>query len=299
MDNRTLLRVGRYAGVLLALFSFLYMYRIGKDAVLQRPSVNAWTLATTLLLCCAHAVFPFVSAYTWKLTVEVASKQQMSWRDAVRIYVKTNIAKYLPGNVMQYIGRNVVGARYGWTQAHLAFGSILEIIFVIFIPAGILLMFKISGLWSLPDSYSLGGISTIAAIALLSSVIAASLWIYVKDRSVAGRLSAAILKTTAVATGSMLLYTAFFYVIAGYFFGVHLRTTDFVNIACSLTVAGYASLLTPGLPGGIGVKESLSVVLVSAYGYDKATLVVVLLFARAFSVIGDVLAFVIVAKFVK
>jgi uncharacterized membrane protein YbhN (UPF0104 family) len=109
----------------------------------------------------------------------------------------------------------------------------------------------------------------------------------------------AILKTTVLAFGSMLLYTAFFYAVAVYLFGVRLREADFVNVACSLTLAGYAGVLTPGLPGGIGVKESLSVVLLSAYGYDKATLVVVLLFSRAFSVIGDVLAFALVAKFVK
>ena len=296
MDKRTLLRVGRYAGFGIALLSFFYMYRIGKDAVLQRPPFTAGTLAIAILLCCGYAVFPCVSAYTWKLAVEVASKQKMSSGDAVRIYVRANIAKYLPGNVMQYVERNLVGARYGWAHKHLALGSVLEVIFVIAIPACILLAFKSSGLWQLPDAYSLGGISTIAATALLFTALAVGLWVYFRARGVARQLAVAILKTTVLAVGSMLLYTVFFYVVAVYLFGVDLREADFVNVACSLTVAGYAGLLTPGVPGGIGVKESLSVVLLSAYGYDKAALVVVLIFSRALSVIGEVLAFALVAN---
>jgi len=104
------------------------------------------------------------------------------------------------------------------------------------------------------------------------------------------------LKIAGISLASMFAYAVLFYSTGSILFGGMFRSTDFINIACALTVAGYAGVLTPGVPGGIGVKESVSVMLVSAYGYDKGNVVIISLFTRGLSVIGDLLAFFIVTR---
>jgi hypothetical protein len=315
--NRALALV-RYLGYALALLSVGYMYTVVKDVELRPPRYTALTYVLIVLLACGHMLIPFVSAYVWKLTVELASGRSMRYREAISIYLRANIAKYLPGNVLQYAGRNYLGVRSGWTHLQLSLGSFLEVLGGILIPFAILATLGLTRLWTLPTSYSLhyslpsipsGGIVVVVALVL----VAAGGMFYLKNRwttlhkamaefewrSFLNRLPGTVVQMTLLSLMNTILYTLFFYAIGTHLLGVYFRNSDFINIACSLTAAGYAGILTPGLPGGIGVKESLSVVLLSGYGYDKPGLVAVSLTARAFLVVGDAAGFFVATRLAK
>jgi len=308
----------RYLGYALAVLSVAYMYSLVKNVEFQPPRYTALTYVLIVLLGCGHMLIPFVSTYVWKLTVELASGRAMGYRDAISIYLRANIAKYLPGNVLQYAGRNYLGVRAGWTHLQLSLGSFLEVLGGILIPFAILATLALTQLWTLPTSYSLhyslpsipsAGIVVVVALAL----VAAGAMFYLKNRlttlhkamaefewrSFLTRLPRTVIRMMLLSLMNTILYTLFFYAIGTYLLGVYFRNSDFINIACSLTAAGYAGILTPGLPGGIGVKESLSVLLLSGYGYDKPGLVAVSLLARAFLVIGDAAAFLVATRVAK
>ena len=70
-----------------------------------------------------------------------------------------------------------------------------------------------------------------------------------------------------------------------------IKTADFFNANAALSIANYTSILTPGVPSGLGVKESVSFLLISAYGYPKEILMISILAYRIASVLGDFLAF--------
>jgi len=314
-------RIAKYLQIIsygLALLSFVYIYRIAKTAVVERPVYTATTYAIIFILCGASSVLPFVSAYIWKLVVELVSRRTMLFDEAIVIYLRANIAKYLPGNVMQYVGRNYVGANYGWRHTHLVLSSILEIICLVVIPFSILTAFYLGNLWTLPDSYSVmmrsflnSGVLAVVGTLLVLAFVALVAYGARNTASiknlrqefelhvVASKLGITVSKITLLSIASMFANTLLFFSIGSKMFGIHFRGGDFVNVACALTVAGYAGILTPGLPGGVGVKESLSVLLISAYGYEKAGLAIVLVGARALSVVGDVVAFLIAMRLKK
>jgi uncharacterized membrane protein YbhN (UPF0104 family) len=300
----------RYAGYAVTLLSLYYVARIASQASLTLPQYTARSFAIMAAACAGYAVFPFISAYTWKLSVELVSGRRMPFDEAFGVYLKTNIAKYLPGNLMHYVGRNILGARHGWPHNQLALGSLLEVFSSIVIPFAILVAFHLLGLWTLPSALfraaaSVPDAATLAIVAAVLAIAVLALWSRLSGvvsglrellrqnatRGWVAELGAFALKITLLSLAGLFGATLLFYVIASGLLGIDFRGADFINVGCSLTIAGYAGILTPGVPGGLGAKESLSVILLSGYGYDKANLVMVALLARVFSVAGDVIAF--------
>src|SRR4030095_15078852 len=81
----TLLRILGYA---LAALSVGYMYSLVKDVELRPPRYTALTYVIILFLGLGYTLIPFVSTCFWKLTVELASRRSMSFRDAFSIYLR-------------------------------------------------------------------------------------------------------------------------------------------------------------------------------------------------------------------
>ena len=302
----------RFAGYGVTLLSLYYIGRIAAEAPLTLPHYSARNVATLAAVCAASAVFPFLAACTWKLSVELVSGRRMGLGEAFGVYVTSNIGKYLPGNVMQYVGRNYLGARQGWPHHQLALGSIVEIVSIVAIPFAILVAFHVAGLWTWPPallraSERVPDATTLAVAAAIAATLAVALWSRLrgiaaaiaevarrgKARAWAARAGAFVVKVTGISLAGLVGSTILIYALAATLPGAEFRSADFFNVACSWTIAGYAGILTPGVPGGIGVKESAAVILLSAYGYDPANLVMVSVLARVSSMVGDVIAFLI------
>jgi len=306
----------RYAGYGVTLLSFYYIGRIAAESSLALPRFTARTGATIAAVCVAYAAFPFVSAWTWKLSVELVSGRRMGFGEAFGVYVTTNIGKYLPGNVMQYVGRNYVGARHGWPHSQLALGSIVEVVAIVAVPFLILVALHLANLWTLPTAFPLAAgrlpdATTLAVAAAIAAILVLALWSRLtgivtaigeltrrgRARALAARAGAFVVKVALLSAAGLVGTTALFYALATTLPEAGFRAADFFNIGCALTIAGYAGILTPGVPGGIGVKESASVILLSAYGYDQASLVMLALLARVCSMAGDVIAFLVAVRF--
>ena len=71
--------------------------------------VENWRMFFTV--CAAGIVLKaatvFLSAGAWCLWLEFFSGRRLERRDALHVYAKANIGKYLPGNVMHYVERSL------------------------------------------------------------------------------------------------------------------------------------------------------------------------------------------------
>jgi len=299
----------RYAGWVVTAASLYYIGRIVLESPPRLADATPATLGQAAAVCVAYAVFPFISAYTWKLAVELVSRRPMSFEQAFGVYVTTNVAKYLPGNVLQYVGRNYAGARHGWSHRELALGTLVELGAIVAVPLALLAALFVAGLWTLPDGLVLdaGRLPGAAALGIAAALVVLVVAILASRgaRIVAGfeewrregaamasaaRTGAFAGKVALLSLAGFLGTTALFYAIALQLVGLPLRAADFFSVGCALTLAGYAGILTPGVPGGIGVRESASVILLAAYGYDPAGVVAATLLARIGSIAGDVIA---------
>ncbi|CAN0424819.1 unnamed protein product, partial [Ectocarpus sp. 13 AM-2016] len=70
----------------------------------------------------------YLLAFAWSACLQKFSRNPVSPEAAVQLYAFATFAKYLPGNVFHYAGRQIAAARLGYGQKAPAQASLLEIL---------------------------------------------------------------------------------------------------------------------------------------------------------------------------
>ncbi len=191
------------------------------------------------------------------------------------IYGKSQIAKYLPGNIFHFAGRQVLGHMHGVSHATLIKTSLWEII-LIAVSAIIIGLLKLIDILS-----SASALNFLFIIGILVTVIL-----------IAKNLSQAYLK-------AFLAYFLF-HAVAGFLFilainllqqGVFIQPLSAINIMSAYVLAWLIGFFTPGAPGGIGVREVALLTLVGK-SYPEETILLALLLSRIITTMGDVWLFI-------
>ena len=309
---------------MLTVLSLAYIVYLLVNIDFSELQINSPYLS--LILIVAFGAFASVSiiigAYSWKLILEFVNGAPVATQDVFRVYLNANIAKYLPGNVMHYAGRNYLGSRLGWKNTEMAFSSLLEYIFGFGLTGLIIVLFALVGLVNLPQQFELTVdthvIAKYLAIGILIVLTAVTLlfsyrYFLVKEqlgvttqkmygyacRFFTVKFLILFVKMFFITLGCFLINCIFYFYLCDLILDFQIRPEDFFNANAALSIANYTSILTPGVPGGIGVKESVSILLLSAYGYPKESLLLSLLVFRITCVLGDVFPFFLIKLFPK
>jgi hypothetical protein len=315
-------KITELIGYVLTFLSLIYIAGIlvNIDTGQLQISHPLWSLVLILVFGALASVSVCIGAYSWKLILEFVNGAPVATQDVYRVYLNANIAKYLPGNVMHYAGRNYLGSKLGWKNTEMAFSSLLEYIFGFGLTGLIIVLFALVGLVNLPQQFELTVDTEVIAkylgigfLIVLTAVTLLFLYRYflVKEQpgvtakkmsGYAGRFFTVkflilFVKMFFITLSCFLINCIFYFYLCHVILDFQIRPEDFFNANAALSIASYTSILTPGVPGGIGVKESVSVLLLSAYGYPKESLLLSLLVFRITCVLGDVVPFFLIKLF--
>lgn len=198
-------------------------------------------------------------AYGTVWWLAAGAKDFAPWVKTQRVYARANIAKYVPGNVFQYIGRYQLAISAGMPQRQAALSIALESLVMIL---AALLVAGLGYLWSpaplafLPDS--LRGARWLLA---LGAVVAAV--VYWQRQSVFNLLrTLRDMVTPQRFLSAMILNIIIFAAIGG-------AVTELASAFAPATAIGWLDytwgfaiawvlgFLVPGAPGGLGVREAV------------------------------------------
>ena len=70
----------------------------------------------------------FFMSTPWVQFVRILSGKKIAMKDALPVYTKCNLMKYVPGNVFQYVGRNQLAADLHISHVDVACATVLEIL---------------------------------------------------------------------------------------------------------------------------------------------------------------------------
>ena len=221
-----------------------------------------------------YAASSVLLASAWRdLLAALGHPAGLRW--CVGAYGLSQPAKYIPGNVFQFVGRQAMGAAEGLPHGVLARSSLHEVLSLA--AAG-----AIIGLWALPlIDDRLAWLSTphAGAAVIVLGLLAA--------RLTAGARMARVL-------GAHLLFllaaaTVFFWLL-GLLAPHPDQAAAWLPIWGAYTAAWMAGFATPGAPAGLGVRELVLLFLLSGRVQEETLLVAVAL-ARLITVLGDLLFF--------
>lgn len=301
--------VGRLITILSLVFVGYAIYKLLKnhDAHIK---IENWPLFifVGLLSAIMIAVGVYIQGTAWKSWLDFFVKKKTDLKEALCVYAKANIGKYLPGNVMHYVERNLFAQKTGAPQASIALSSVFEIgsqVLIAIIIAVITAHDKIFKLLDqlLPQDWRKYSVILCVAGILVMAVVIFVAWhiAAVKIKKLLEGYSIAGVVITLIK--AMLLYMSVM-IIGGIVMIVLYRymggRPDFRQ--CMLIISGYViawvlGFVVPGAPGGIGVREF---VLVNVLGpVVGAQLIVTLMVVhRLITIVGDVVAY-LVQQFIR
>lgn len=295
-------KIIKYTGYIITIIAFIF---IGKSFLSMNLDVkyikNPFSAVIfVILMSIGYAVTVYISSYAWKSILEFINKGHIPFKDITGVYVKSNIAKYLPGNVMHFAGRNLLAARLGFKQLDITFCTILEIIMLIFTAVIISLIFAMK-IFKNSLEYALIKINHnviwVILIALVILVLLA-IWTVCKKKQLLKSYSHIFTKKFLILLCKLFFIYSITLIIPGLFLMLSLKLILHFNVSLNMTMIIISSytiswvlgFISPGAPGGIGIRETiLLLILTPFYTNDVVLLAAILL--RLISVFGDLIAF--------
>lgn len=295
-------KIAKIAGNLLMIAALVFLIKkiTGMDAdFTQFGSPNVITaLAASFIVQTAVIV---MGTFPWLMFTQALSGAKIPFSAAMPVYTKSNVFKYVPGNVFQYIGRNQLAADMNISHVDVACATIFDVLFCV-LSTGIISVVLLGGeIAGLLGKYgkNLLIIAAAAVLILTAGIVVVRLKF---SRQVGGYL-ARYRKAFEPGNRNKFIYGASYYLLQNlvsaisYFVSLALvfgGTVDFpklISLTGAFMFAWIIGFVTPGAPGGIGIRESV-MLFVCGDEYESKVLLFVLVMRFA-SILADVAAFVI------
>jgi len=281
--------------VLAASVAFLFLALHSSWGSISAMLVDARLLLLALGLSLVYVLGLYVVFSSWFHTLRLNSPAKVDFRTGAYVYAVSNVAKYLPGNVFHFAGRQILGARVGWSHAAVARATLLEIAAL---PIGAGLVILIVALSSsgvaaarmvLGDGSSLGSHWRLAVVAVpIAAGIASVILFRTKLPSrLFGIPPKAFLVVLSLVTGFFVLNAIMVVVFVSALPNVS-TAPPWAMLVIAYLLAWVAGFVVPGAPGGLGVRETVLVLLLSMNPHGAEAVALALgLGMRFVSTLGD------------
>lgn len=296
-------RAVKWAGGALAIAAVVYFVIAAKDQWQAVPTVllNASGYLTLALAVLLYLVAIVIGGFAWHILLCEAGERSTA-AISISIWLLTQVGKYIPGNVAQYLGRVALARATGYSEARTIYSTVLETGWAIVAAASLgSLVLIMSGQGALeqttlriaPWQVAVGG----AGLLVLSGFAIRCL--------VSGRIPfrQSVEPFTAIQTARwsaqlfcFALYIAIFMIWGAMLDLLALRLFDanrseYLSLTGIFAVAWVAGYVTPGAPAGLGIREAVLVAtLTGMYGGEAAVGLTIAL--RLVTTAGDAAAFV-------
>jgi hypothetical protein len=256
------------------------------------------TIAVLITSFVIQTVIIIFSIIPWLMFTRSLSGVRIPFKAAMPVYTRSNIYKYLPGNVFQYVGRNQLAADMKISHVDVACATLMDIFFSV-VWAGIfsviLLGSRIAGLLR-----EYGRNMLIVAVLGVLILAAAAAVIFLKFRKKAAGYLSRYSKALEKGRRGQLIQGIAYYIVsytvsAGMYFLCLTLIVPEASLSETVTLTGaylfawIVGFVTPGAPGGIGIREGV-MIFVSGDRYQDRIILFVLIM-RISSIAADVAAF--------
>lgn len=267
----------------------LSIYFIAVQLSLHKESLLAWrpsakNIAMLSISAIVYAGANYLLAFAWIYLLGRNGEPIPVKTKMIGIYGKSQIAKYIPGNILHIGGRHLMGMSAGLTHKALAFAAIYEIIGLL---SAAMLISLIGLQWAKVD------IAALKWLPVLSPALIVGYLIFPGILSRFGKQLKIHGKWYQLSV-PLFIYLGFF-LIAGFSlllllldYGANPSLKLFVTALTAFAVAWSVGFITPGAPSGIGIRESILIILLSPLINADYAIILSFLF-RLVTVIGDLL----------
>lgn len=282
MDKNILKKVvytiGKFIGILGLLF---VLYVLSQEYTLSSFSEQFLLIIEILpILFILNFLSSIVGIYAWHMMLLNYTNHSFGYLYSYYYFAKTEIAKYLPGNVFHFIGRQALASKVGITQMQMAKISLL---FSLLLLVSTILSSTFFTLFT-------NGIENyILILMLLTSVVTfiAIIFTYTSF-PIQKKIQINLLLALSVALQGFILASIVLYQVEIFNMELFLQCTSIYIISWLI------GFITPGASGGLGVREGTFIAIVSFLHVDISSEIIVfsVLLVRLINILVDIALFI-------
>ncbi len=285
--------------VMIAAIIFVIKRIVGMDIKLS--DLRNGKVIVSLGICFVFQTMIIIfSCYPWLMFTRVLSGRSIPFSAAMPVYTQSNLYKYIPGNVFQYVGRNQLATEMEISHVDVACATVMDIFFCVLWTAVISVILLGGRIFELFRRY--GMVILITAIVGIAVIIAVVLLCRLKFRERFRKIILRYAKAFEKEKRSMLLRGIFYYlfqnaVSAAMYFAcltLIIPNADVKNLTMltgAYMFAWIIGFVTIGAPGGIGIREGVMIFVCGGSYPDRIVLFVLIM--RIACIGADVAAFII------
>jgi hypothetical protein len=269
--------IGKTLGVLGLLYVFYKLYQeYTWESFLSQLDILLPTLPLLIML---NLFSLLLGIYAWRMMLQHYSTERLNYRTAYYYFSKTEISKYLPGNIFHFVGRQALASRIGISQKQMAKISLLHSLLLL---SATVLSSTFFALFS-PDIP--GYILTLMG---LSCIIALVVTAYMYPSFPIGKKNMMNLYLSiSIAFQGVMLAVIIYVLQDDMSLGLFFECTGIYIISWLI---GFA---TPGASGGLGVREGAFIAISAFLHIDISTEIIIfsVLLVRFINILVDMLMY--------
>lgn len=298
-------RVAWFVGFTLAMLLLGYFAQFALATFAQQDIGRLWALdavAAVLAAAFLSVAVVVVSAWAWRQLL-AGSGEAWATRPLFMVMATTQLAKYVPGNIAQHLGRVAYALSLGMNAPALAASLLFETLLLL----GVGVVIGLAVLTLDARAANLLGESAAAPLVLLALVLAVAgfglAWVmprlqallaksaWVRERF---RLDAPAPKSGVLARAAFAYATC--YALLGFGLWLIMQALGvgggpgLLYLTGTFALAWLLGFLAPGVPAGLGAREGALLLLLDGRAPDDVVLATIVA-ARLASVVGDLVCF--------
>ncbi len=241
----------------------------------------------------------WLSATAWTQWLSFFSRTPFEKRDARQVFLRANIGKYIPGNVMHFVQRNLFATDMGISQLQLAMSSVIEVMSYVAVALMVASLTAWDSMQTVLARYFGDRLPVLGiAAACVAAAIAAVLVILRKKirTALAGysgkQFLKTLLKVIVLQLVTLLLLAAVMVLLVWYAQGT-LTSGIAGTVISTYVIAWVLGYIVPGASGGIGIREMALLLLLGPLLGEGLVLSLAMIH-RLITIIGDFLGYLIV-----
>ena len=217
-----------------------------------------------------------IGIYAWHIMLKHYGKKSFPFLASYYYFSKTEIAKYLPGNIFHFIGRQALASKIGISQVEMVKISMLLSFLLL---TGTVLTSTFFAFLS-EDTPTL----ILTLMGLSSIIVLVSLVYLYSSFPLSKKVSMNIYLALSIALQGILLGMIVMYQ------SEHFSANLFFLCVSIYTVSWLIGFVTPGASGGLGIREGTFIAIVSYLHVDIPTDIIIfsVLLVRLINIIVDV-----------
>lgn len=250
-----------------------------------------------IVMSVIYGLIIIIYGWPWSNYVQMITHTRLPYIPVANVMAKSNLLKYIPGNVFQYIGRNELAVQKNLKHGEVGMATICDVATNLFAAAVLGSVFYFEGFKKVVAQFGTEIAIVITVLAVLLVIVLVVLWF--KKRELVEKYVCLLQdeKNLLTILTNFGFYVVNMFINAGLYIAtlcvvlnMNLKISDIYVIMGAFMLSWIVGFIVPGAPGGIGIREFVITLLIPGE-IDVQMVLFGIVVYRLINIFGDMFGF--------